>query len=263
VTEAEKRVSTWRYVVPNAITSASLLVGLLAILHAVDHRFIDAAWLIVLSVLLDKLDGTFARLLKATSRFGVQMDSLTDFVTFGIAPGVTLLLLVRDELTVAPWNTPLGASALYGFVGLYVVCSALRLAKFNVMSERARERERERGRTAGVFFGMPTTYAGGVLALLILMGLGHHNATLLKSLPLVAVAFGLLMVSTLPLPKVGRRGSTFMQVFQAVNLVACYACGVLRIYPEYLLLVTLGYGLVGFAWGHVHRKALREEAAAA
>ena len=90
-------VAAWRYVIPNAVTSASLVVGLLVMVAAMDGRFEAAGWLMVMCVLLDKLDGTTARLLGATSKFGVQLDSLADLVVFGVAPAATLHLLARSD----------------------------------------------------------------------------------------------------------------------------------------------------------------------
>jgi CDP-diacylglycerol--serine O-phosphatidyltransferase len=238
-------VAFWRYVVPNAITSASLAVGLLVMVAAIEDRFEDAGWLIVLCVLLDKLDGTFARLLGATSKFGVQLDSLADLVVFGVAPAVTLFRFAhaRAELY-APWADWMWL--LQGSLALFVVCSALRLAKFNVLSEDG----------PPVFLGMPTTLAGGLVGLLLLVGLEHQLEGLLVAMPLVALAFGLMMVSNLPLPKIGKRGTKIGTYFQAINLVLSYICGFTRMFPEYMLAVAVGYALVGFAYGQLHRNEL-------
>ncbi|NVB41400.1 CDP-alcohol phosphatidyltransferase family protein [Pseudenhygromyxa sp. WMMC2535] len=242
-------VAKWRYVVPNAVTSASLVIGLMVMLAASQGRFEAAGWLIVACVLLDKLDGTFARLLGATSKFGVQLDSLTDLVVFGVAPAAVILLTIQGTPELAeswaPWSW-----AMYASLALFVVCANLRLAKFNVMAESG---------GPAIFFGMPTTLAGGLLGLFLLIGLQYEFDGLLRALPLIALLFAAMMVSNLPLPKVGKRASTAGNVFQAVNLVLCYICGFVRIFPEYLLLVTLGYAGAGFIWGLLHRSELREQ----
>ena len=247
-----KRVAMWRYVIPNAITVASLLIGLSALTQAIEGRFEDAAWLIVLCVLLDKLDGTAARLLKATSRFGMQMDSLADFVVFGVVPGFTVLQFVShsDAANFSMWNSGIGLWVLRGIVGGYVACTGLRLAKFNVMSDA------EGDGAPKVFYGMPTTFAGGVLGLLMLIGLGHDWPRLLWMLPIIALIFSALMVSNAPLPKLAKRGSRVRQGFEGALLLFAYVCGFFRILPEYLFIVTAVYGIVGFAWGFLHRQEL-------
>ena len=239
-------VAAWRYVIPNAVTSMSLVLGLFVLLAASEGRFTDAAWLMVWCVLLDKLDGTTARLLRATSKFGVQLDSLADLVVFGVAPAGTIMLLSRAEPELF---------AAYGGFGLvpaamamFVVCSALRLAKFNVLAESG---------GPSVFFGMPTTLAGGLLALLLLIGLQYELDGLLGALPIVAAGFALLMVSNLPLPKIGHDAGKAMKVFQLVTVALAYVFGFMRIFPEYLLGISLFYALVGFGWGFLHRDELR------
>ncbi len=240
--------ATWRYVVPNAITSASMVVGLLVMIAAIDGRFVDAGWLIVMCVLLDKLDGTFARLLHATSRFGTQLDSLTDLVVFGVAPAMTILLFAQSHPEMfSLWSD--WSWALYASLAVFVVCSALRLAKFNVLAEKPNAPQ--------VFFGMPTTLAGGLIGLFLLIGMAYEFNGLLRALPVIAFVFGLLMVSNLPLPKVARRSNTFIQWFQMITLVVAYVCGFARVFPEYLLTLTLGYATIGFVWGLLHRQELR------
>ncbi len=241
-----KAVAAWRYVIPNAVTSMSLVLGLFVLLAASEQRFTDAAWLMVWCVLLDKLDGTSARLLGASSKFGVQLDSLADLVVFGVAPAGTIMLLARAQPELF---------ALYGSFGLipaalalFVVCSALRLAKFNVLSDEG---------GPGVFFGMPTTLAGGLLALLILIGLQYELRGLVAALPIIAACFALLMVSNLPLPKIGHDAGTAMKVFQLVTVALAYVFGFMRIFPEYLLGISIFYALVGFGYGFVHRSELR------
>lgn len=239
-------VAAWRYVIPNAVTSLSLVLGLFVLLAASEGRFIDAAWLMVWCVLLDKLDGTTARLLGATSKFGIQLDSLADLVVFGVAPAGTIMLLSRAEPELF---------AAYGGFGLvpaaaamFVVCSALRLAKFNVLAESG---------GPSVFFGMPTTLAGGLLALFVLIALQYQLDGLLGSLPIIAACFALLMVSNLPLPKIGHDVGPAMKVFQLVTVVLAYVFGFMRIFPEYLLGISLFYALAGFGWGFLHRSELR------
>lgn len=243
---ADNKVATWRYVIPNALTSASLVLGLAVLLVANAGNFELAAWLTVWSVLLDKLDGTAARLLGSSSKFGAQLDSLADLVVFGVAPAFTIMLLARSESELfAAWH---GREVLmYGMLALFVVCASLRLAKFNVLADEG---------GPAVFFGLPTTFTGGVLALLVLVGLGHELGGLLRALPIIALALGLLMVSNIVLPKLGHSSGRLFLVFRLVSVGLCYVFGFMRIFPEYLLGTSLFFILFGIGYGLLHREAL-------
>jgi CDP-diacylglycerol---serine O-phosphatidyltransferase len=110
--------------IPNLLTMMGLCSGLVAIRFALEGRFGHAAAFIVVAAVIDGLDGRIARLLKGTSRFGAEFDSLSDFLCFGVAPALVLYLWTMQS--VGPW----------GFIPcvLFAVCSALRLARFNAAS---------------------------------------------------------------------------------------------------------------------------------
>jgi len=112
------------YLLPNLITTASLFAGFYAIVAAMDGRFYSAAIAILVALVLDGLDGRVARMTKSTSDFGVQYDSLADLVVFGVAPALLVYLWALKGL---PYKQ-------FGWVAafLFVVCGALRLARFNV-----------------------------------------------------------------------------------------------------------------------------------
>jgi CDP-diacylglycerol---serine O-phosphatidyltransferase len=243
--EPAKKVATWRYVIPNALTSMSLVLGLGVIAVASEGKFELAGWLTVWCVLLDKLDGTAARLLGSSSKFGAELDSLADLVVFGVAPAITVLLLSRAEVELfARWQ---GYEAvLYAMLALFVVCASLRLAKFNVLV----------GKGPPVFFGLPTTFTGGILALLMIVGLQRELDLLVQMLPLIALGFGLLMVSNLVLPKVGHNTGRPLLVFQFVCVALCYVFGFMRILPEFLLGISVFFLLLGIGYGFLHREEL-------
>ncbi len=244
------RVAPWRYVVPNAITSASLLIGVIATYRAVEGHFVEAGWLIVLCTLLDKADGTAARALGASTKFGMQLDSLVDFVAFGIAPAFTVFMLVRVDPhgTLGWWQTsPVGSWILPAAVGGYILCTALRLARFNVVAEMSEG-------PASVFWGMPTTMAGGLVGLTVITALTHDLDFVLFALPAATLALSVMMVSNLRLPKLTPRDEPWLQWLQVGTAVVGYVCGLLRILPELLLTLTLLYAVIGFSWGIVHRK---------
>lgn len=243
-------MAPWRYVVPNAITSASLLIGVIATYRAIEGQFVEAGWLIILCTLLDKADGTAARALGASTKFGMQLDSLVDFVAFGIAPAFTVFMLVRvDPTGTLGWwqGAPVASWVLPAAVGGYILCTALRLARFNVVAEMSEG-------PASVFWGMPTTMAGGLLGLTVITALSHGLDRVLFALPLAVLALALMMVSNLRLPKLSPRDEPWLQWLQVGTAVVSYLCGLLRVLPELLLSLTLLYAVVGLCWGIIHRK---------
>src|SRR3984957_16854742 len=114
-----------RILVPNVITLLALCAGLTAMRLAVEDRLEWALAAIVFAALLDGVDGRVARMLKGTSRFGAELDSLADFVNFGVAPALILYFWGLHELKSAGWIAAM----------VFAICAALRLARFNVMIE--------------------------------------------------------------------------------------------------------------------------------
>lgn len=241
-------VARWRYVVPNAITLVSLLIGLIAVVTAFGGDTVEAAWLVVLSVLLDKLDGTAARLLRATSRIGVQLDSFADFVTFGIAPGA----IVYARLKLDPmWTGEVVQFVLIALVAAYVLSACVRLAKFNVLDDILPADGPK------VFYGLPTTFAGGLVAVTYIIGEKYGLEPVIRWLPVVGVVLAGLMVSNYPLPKLAWRKNNAINALQLVNVVLGYTCGVFRFWPEYLLGGVMIYAIFGFGWGFAHKNELK------
>ena len=114
-----------KYLIPNSCTAFSMLLGLASIYNSTEGNYVLAAWMIVWGVLLDKLDGTTARLFNASSKLGAELDSFADFVSFGIATAALLFFSLREMSLVHPgW--------LIATSGVYVVATAVRLARFNV-----------------------------------------------------------------------------------------------------------------------------------
>jgi CDP-diacylglycerol--serine O-phosphatidyltransferase len=115
-----------RVLIPNIFTLLGLCAGLTAIRMAIEHRWDLAVAALVFAAALDGIDGRIARLLKASSRFGAELDSLADFVNFGVAPAIIIFNWALDDLRSMGWIAVL----------IYAVCAALRLARFNVALER-------------------------------------------------------------------------------------------------------------------------------
>jgi CDP-diacylglycerol--serine O-phosphatidyltransferase len=172
---------------PNLVTILGLCAGLTSIRVMLDGDFRFAAGLIVFAALIDGLDGLLARRLKATSDFGAELDSLSDFLCFGVAPGLLVFHALLDDAQGIGWL----------FALVFTICCCLRLARFNVVKalETAGEREPKRH-----FVGVPAP-AGALLALLP-MFLMFEDITSLSAPPfLTAIWLGLvgaMMVSQLP-----------------------------------------------------------------
>jgi CDP-diacylglycerol--serine O-phosphatidyltransferase len=111
--------------IPNMLTLLALSAGLTAIRFALDRQWEFAVLAIVVAAILDALDGRIARLLKGSSKFGAELDSLSDFVCFGVSPGLILYLWTMQEAGKFGWV----------LVMLFSICCGLRLARFNVMLE--------------------------------------------------------------------------------------------------------------------------------
>ena len=121
---ARKRVPL-RFLVPNLVTLLALCSGVTSIRLAFEGRFEMAVGAVIVAVILDSLDGRIARMLKGASRFGAELDSLADFVNFGVAPAVLLYMWSLHELRNLGWVAALALA----------IAAALRLARFNVMAE--------------------------------------------------------------------------------------------------------------------------------
>lgn len=170
------------YLLPNLVTSGGLFCGFYSVISTIRENYLLAAIAVLVALIFDALDGRVARMTKTSSHFGVEYDSLSDLVAFGVAPGV---LAYRWALE--PWG-PWGWLA----ASLYVICGALRLARFNVQVEVVDKHS---------FVGLPIPAAAAVVATTILMYyfLGGEGATNKHiTLLLLIYALAALMVSTIP-----------------------------------------------------------------
>ena len=242
-----------RTLLPNFITLLALCAGLTGIRMAVEGRLEYALAAIVFAAALDGIDGRIARMIKGTSRFGAELDSLADFVNFGVAPALILYFWGLHDLKSAGWIAAM----------VFAICAGLRLARFNVMVD-----DPNRPIWAGNFFvGMPAP-AG---AITVLLPLYLHFLGVLATVPLAVVApmtlvytlaIAFLMVSRLPVfsgKRVGKRVSPEMVVPVFVVVVLFFA--LLVSYPWWVLsigtlayLASLPFGVLSYR-DHEHKSA--------
>jgi len=231
-----------RHIPPNVATALSIIVAILSVMVARDGNFELAAWMILWSVVLDKLDGTLARLLKAGTEFGVEFDSLADFCAFGVAPGFfcyEMLLHHPDVTTMFREGAYLWL--LRFAVGVYVVAVAARLARFNVDTPVLGDM---------YFMGIPTTMCGGILALTYLTFAKYSLFGVLTWFPVFLLVAGFLMVSSVRIPKLTRRKNKVMNAIQVGVLVTTLVCGALRVMPE----ILFGFAMLYLFVGVIHTK---------
>ena len=166
------------YLLPNLITTGGLFAGFYGIVATMKGDYQIAAWFILISAVFDALDGKVARLTGTTSRFGVEYDSLVDVVSFGVAPGLLMYSWALQSFGKFGW--------LAAF--LYVVCGALRLARFNIQVNTVESRR---------FVGLPIPAAAGMVASCVLLfyHLGGSGTIRKVSIVLLIYVLAYLMVS--------------------------------------------------------------------
>ena len=217
-----------RYLLPNLITLLALCSGITAIRLGVQGRFELAVGAVLISVMLDAIDGRLARLLKGTSRFGAELDSLADFVNFGVAPAMLIYFWSLNRLHTGGWIVSL----------VLAICCALRLARFNVALD-----DPKKPAWASRFFTGAPAPAGASLALLpmylgFLADLNDGADYALLIAPYV-VAVALLMVSRLPTYS----GKNFSRAVSRELFLPILGFGVFAI----IMLVSYPWGSLTFA----------------
>lgn len=222
----KKQSQNFAIILPNLLTSASIFSGVFSIINATQHNFTKAAWLILLALVFDGLDGRVARLTNSCSKFGVEFDSLADIVSFGVAPAVLLYLFAGVEY------------GRFGIVvtALYVIFGAIRLARFNVMSASAEP---------SVFIGVPIPTAAVFISLLVLLFEKYPELNSGVALLVVAIVVALLMVSNIRYPsfkKIDMDKKHIRRIFIAITAVLL----IIFIYPiEGIVLLFSLYILYG------------------
>jgi CDP-diacylglycerol--serine O-phosphatidyltransferase len=237
-----------RTLAPNVVTLLAMCAGLTGIRMAFENHYVLALAAIVFAAILDGIDGRLARYLKGTSRFGAELDSLSDFVNFGVAPALILYFWGLHDLESAGWIAAM----------VFAICAGLRLARFNVMAE-----DPDRPAWASNFFvGVPAPMGAiAVLLPIYLVFLGvPHSTFLIWSTLFYTLVIALLMVSRLPVFS-GKRVGTRVppEMVGPLIVLRVLSIALLIAYPWILLsagtlayLVSLPFGWLSYR-GYVRR----------
>ncbi|AYD00347.1 phosphatidylcholine/phosphatidylserine synthase [Neorhizobium sp. NCHU2750] len=215
-----------RLMVPNLITALAICAGLTGIRLAFEGRYELAVAMVLLAAFLDGIDGRVARLLKATSKFGVQMDSLADIINFGVAPALVSYAFLLDGARSLGWIAAL----------LYAIAAGLRLARFNVMEDRGIKAPWQ----SEFFVGVPAPMGAMLVLLPVYLGFLGVERTPFFIYASVAytVAIGYLLVSRLPVWS-GKSSKIRPELMFPILLLVVLYVGLLMSYTWEVLSVTV------------------------
>jgi CDP-diacylglycerol--serine O-phosphatidyltransferase len=283
VTQAS-RIYFW----PNLMTAGNLLCGFMSVIRCIQARLItdggeyaslhaagdalhvssalytQAVWLILAAVVFDSLDGRLARMGGRTSLFGAEFDSLADVVSFGVAPALMVFFLILTPREEYPWFRELGW--IIAFV--YLLCGAVRLARFNVITNPLLHRAE--AESSKDFVGLPIPAAAGTVATLVLLLLNlaanvRELRQLTIALPLLLMLVSFLMVSTVRYPsfkQVNWENRTRFRTFVGVIIGTVVVWRLREVAFFFLFLAYIFYGLFAhYQRGvrHVQMRALRRK----
>jgi CDP-diacylglycerol--serine O-phosphatidyltransferase len=253
------------YFLPNLMTAGNLFCGFAAVIKCIQARLLTdigeyaalhsgqsatvlythAVWLILAAVIFDSLDGRLARMGGRTSLFGAEFDSLADVVSFGMAPALMVFFLILAPREDYQWFREFGW--LIAFI--YLLCGAVRLARFNVITNPLLHRSEAESHKD--FVGLPIPAAAGTVASLVLLLLNMAaNAKELRqltlALPLILILVSFLMVSTVRYPsfkQVNWETKTRFRTFVGVLIGIVLAVRLQEVSLFFLFLAYIAYGL--------------------
>ena len=214
--------------IPNLITLMSLIAGISSIKFSIQANWKLAVLMIMLAAFFDFFDGWMARKLKKSSQFGAELDSLSDFISFGLAPSLLINLCFTHELGRIGWVISL----------FYIVCAALRLARFNI--ENMKEQSK-------VFYGIPSPAAAGVIMIpLYLNFIDQVQFTI--NYPLICAVLttfaGIMMISRVPTPSVKNLKVKTLYFRLMIISVAIVLIFLISYFWQTTLLVAIAYLLI-------------------
>ena len=232
------------YILPSLFTCGNICFGILSIFSSIEGNFITAAWFLIGALACDIIDGRIARMTKTTSEFGLQLDTLSDLVSFGTAPALMMYMLVLNTM---------------GKIGiaiavLFVLCSALRLARFNALAHSGEPQKH--------FVGLPTPASAGVIISFVLSyqllapaeytlnfntipALMELMPAFFKIMPVVIVVLSFLMVSNIPYMSFKKLKFTRVRTIQFFALVIVLII-LIVIFPQNIIFIIFSvYALSG------------------
>lgn len=222
------------YLLPNFITTGNFLSGILSITNSLQGNFPRAALWILIAMLFDFLDGQIARMSKSGTKFGEEYDSLSDLVTFGLAPTIMMYEMCLSQLGRFGW----------GVAFIYSVTCALRLARYNAKLD---------GRPKTFFTGLPSPAAGGLIASSVLAADHLEWFGVEEVGPFMMLVLGFLMISTLRYPSLHAFGLKSKGPFLYLGLGAISLGGFILLGEVCLSVGFLIYTLGGLAYDLFHR----------
>lgn len=235
------------YVLPSLFTLANLVCGFFSIVSSTNHKFSNAAVYILFGHLFDFLDGRVARFTKTNSKFGIEVDSLADLVTFGVAPAIMIYLWVLKTDKI--WGLPI--------VTFFIICGALRLARFNIKSHD--------GGSQKYYYGLPIPIAAGILSVIVMLAeiiaeekkirsikiIMHQIPYMVQIIGIIIFVLSILMISKIKYPAFKdvhilrpKSLKSFVIIIAIIMMIYIYPQNTLFIfYSGYILL-----GILGFFW---------------
>ncbi|MET3613140.1 CDP-diacylglycerol--serine O-phosphatidyltransferase [Rhizobium aquaticum] len=226
-----------RLMVPNLITVLAICAGLTGIRYAIEFRYELAVQMVLVAAFLDGIDGRIARMMKATSKFGAQMDSLADIINFGVAPAMVLYIFVLDQARSLGWIAAL----------IYTIAAGLRLARFNVMTDNDVKAPWQ----SSYFVGVPAP-AGAFLVLLPVylsfLGVAPNNTMALFSAA-YTLLIAALLISRVPVWS-GKSGSRVPRNYMMpIILGVVLLVATLSVYPWQTLSAAVVAYLLSLPFG--------------
>ena len=220
------QVGNLKGVVPSTFTMGNAVCGFLAILSAFEGEITTACWLIVLSGFLDMLDGKVARLSGTSSEFGVQLDSLADFLSFGVAPAVIMYVVKLSSMGKWGWIISV----------VYIMAASYRLARFNLLAQTDEKKE---------FLGLPTPGAAMLLVSYVIFSYyiwdGIEYSQYLVSMVILVAALMVSQIEYDAMPdNFNNRRNRIKLLFIIIAAVAALAKPRLLIFPIFAVYIIIG-----------------------
>lgn len=228
-------MSNPKILIPNFFTGINMLVGMLSIFYSIKGDYVNAGWLILLSTVMDKLDGTAARFFKASSSFGVEFDSYSDFVSFGIAPAILVFTYYLNAASNVKNDFYILVACAF-----YIIFSAVRLAKYNISQSDDHDH----------FYGLTTTMSGGLLSLYMIFAIDNDLEWLgwLLDVNIVAgmILFqGILLLVPFKYPKLKKPASKSGQIMMLLAFFLYVGLILIRQLPWFIYIVGVSVVIYG------------------